>query len=186
MLQSNITQLKELLGNRKNIVIVTHKNPDGDAIGSSLGLYNFLIRKKHHVTVITPNDYPTFLHWLPGNNKVMNSSVHQQEAKIKIEKANIIFCLDFNGLSRISNLQKFVKKSRAIKILIDHHLQPEHFADYYFHDKKASSTSELVFDFISALGEKQFVNKKKPAVGLSCNNPTAGHLLFFLYCRRPL
>ncbi|MFH1005191.1 MAG: bifunctional oligoribonuclease/PAP phosphatase NrnA [Bacteroidota bacterium] len=160
MTQTDITQIKELLSKRKSIVIVTHKNPDGDAMGSSLGLYNFLIRKKHRVTVITPNDYPSFLHWLPGNNKVMDFFVHPQEAKVKIEKANIIFCLDFNGLKRIDNLQKPVKKSRATKILIDHHLQPEHFADYYFHNKKASSTSELVFDFISILNEKQFINKK--------------------------
>lgn len=160
MNHQEIIEVQKLLSTRKSIVIVTHKNPDGDAMGSSLGLYNFLIRKNHSVKVITPNDYPTFLHWLPGNDKVMDFTKHPQQAEARIKKADVIFCLDFNALRRIGDLGKLVKKAKATKILIDHHLQPEKFADYMLCDKKSSSTSQLIFDFIVLLGEKKLINKK--------------------------
>lgn len=160
MTHTQIEEIKELLAARKNIVIVTHKNPDGDAIGSSLGLYNYLIRKNHNVKVVTPNGYPTFLQWLPGDDKVIEHSESPETAEARIKKAEIIFCLDFNGLRRIGDLGDLVKKAKATKILIDHHPQPEKFAHYLFHDKKSSSTAQLVFDFISLLGDKKLINRK--------------------------
>lgn len=158
--QHEITAIQELLATRKRIVIVTHKNPDGDAMGSSLGLYNFLIRKKHQVTVITPNGYPDFLHWLPENNKVLRFDLNPEQAEAKIKKADILFCLDFNSFRRIGDLGVLVKKAKAIKILIDHHLQPEKIFNFMLSDKRASSTSQLVFDFIAMLDEKKLINKK--------------------------
>lgn len=160
MTHQDIEEVKELLATRKSIVIVTHKNPDGDAMGSSLGLYNYLIRKNHKVNVITPNGYPTFLEWLPGDDKVIEHSENAERAETLIKKANVIFCLDFNALRRIDKVGSPVKKSKATKILIDHHLQPEKFADYMMCDKKSCSTSQLIFDFINLLGDKKLINRK--------------------------
>jgi phosphoesterase RecJ-like protein len=157
---TEIEKVKELLASHKNIVIVTHKNPDGDAMGSSLGLYNYLTRKNHNVKVITPNGYPTFLHWLPGHDKAIDFSKSRDMAEARIKKAEIIFCLDFNGLRRIGDVGEYVKKSKATKIMVDHHPQPEKFADYLFHNKRSSSTAELIFDLITLLGDKKLMNRK--------------------------
>lgn len=155
-----IIDVQKLFSTPQSIVIVTHKNPDGDAMGSSLGLYNYLVRKKHRVKVVTPNGYPAFLQWLPGDNKVIEYSETPDRAEAVIKKADIIFCLDFNALRRIGEVGKLVKKTKATKILIDHHLQPEKFADYILCDKRSCSTSQLVFDFIALLGDKKLINKK--------------------------
>ena len=154
-----VIEIKELLSEPQNIVIVTHWSPDGDAMGSSLGLYNYLLKKKHKVTVITPNDYPAFLFWLPGNKRVIDFTVNTKAAKKAVAKANVVFCLDFNSLKRIDDLGDEVAKSKAIKCVIDHHLQPEDFADYLFSDIKACSTCELIFDFIELMGDKKLINK---------------------------
>ncbi|MES2284184.1 MAG: bifunctional oligoribonuclease/PAP phosphatase NrnA [Bacteroidota bacterium] len=156
---NQVKEIKELLSKPKNVVIVTHWSPDGDAMGSSLGLYNYLTQKKHKVTVITPNDYPSFLYWLPGNKNVINFSTKAKEAKVAVAKANIIFCLDFNSLKRIDALGDEVGKSKAKKCIIDHHLQPEDFADFMLHDIKACSTCELIHDFIELMGDKKLINK---------------------------
>ncbi len=156
---NQVKEIKELLSKSKNIVIVTHWSPDGDAMGASLGLYNYLTIKKHKVTVITPNDYPSFLFWLPGNKKVINFSDKTKEAKTAVAKANIIFCLDFNSLKRIDALGEEVEKAKGVKCIIDHHLQPEDFADYMLHNIKACSTCELVFDFIELMNDKKVINK---------------------------
>ena len=160
MNQQEIIEVKNLLASRKNIVIVSHKNPDGDAIGSSLGMYNYLLRKKHRVSVVVPNEYPQFLNWLSGTDSVIEYSKSPEKAETLIRKADIIFCLDFNSLKRIGDLGPLVSKSKAIKILIDHHLQPEKFPDYMLSDKRSSSTAQLVYDFIVSLGDRKLLNSK--------------------------
>ncbi|HET6225371.1 MAG TPA: bifunctional oligoribonuclease/PAP phosphatase NrnA [Bacteroidia bacterium] len=160
MTPAAIKKVKAFLSKPKNIVIVTHWSPDGDAMGSSLGLYNYLIQKKHKVQVITPNDYPDFLNWLPGNKKVINFSVNAKSAATKVVKADFIFCLDFNSLKRIDLLGKEVAKSTALKMIIDHHLQPEDFADFMLHTVKACSTCELIYDFIQLMGDKKKLTKE--------------------------
>lgn len=154
-----VQEIKSLLNSPKKIVIVTHWSPDGDAMGSSLGFYNYLIKKKHKVTVITPNDYPSFLYWLPGNKKVIDFSEKAKPAKTALTNANIIFCLDFNSIKRIDALGDEIAKSKAVKCIIDHHLQPENFADYMLHDVNACSTCELIFDFIELMDDKEFIHK---------------------------
>lgn len=160
MKANKVLEIKALLSKPKQVVIVTHWSPDGDAMGSSLGLYNYLIQKKHKVTVITPNDYPSFLFWLPGNDKVINFSATAKPAKIAVAKADIIFCLDFNSLKRIDALGDEVGKSKGLKCIIDHHLQPDDFADFMLHDIQACSTCELIYDFIELMGDKKMINKK--------------------------
>ncbi|MBN8697392.1 MAG: DHH family phosphoesterase [Bacteroidetes bacterium] len=154
-----VKEVKSLLAKPKHIVIVTHWSPDGDAMGSSLGLYNYLIQKDHKVTVITPNDYPAFLSWMPGDKKVIDFSKKTAAAKKHVAQAELIFCLDFNSLKRIDKLGDEVAKSKAIKFIIDHHLQPEDFAKYMLHNVGACSTCELIYEFISLMGDKKLLNK---------------------------
>lgn len=129
-------------------------------MGSSLGLYNYLIQKKHTITVVTPNDYPDFLHWLPGNKKVVDATGNPKKAAAAIKKAEIIFTLDFNSLKRIEALGQQVEASEAIKILIDHHEQPENYAQYSHHRTNVSSTAELIYEFIVMMGDKKKLTKE--------------------------
>ena len=144
----NIASLTELLAQPKKIVITTHHKPDGDAMGSSLGLYNYFIQQGHHAQVITPTDYPDFLAWMPGNGDVLIYTEHQEQAATLIAGADIIFCLDFNALSRINDMGAIVGDSKAYKIMIDHHLEPEDFDDYRYWNIKACATAQLVYTFI--------------------------------------
>ena len=154
------TQLKEFLNEPKHIVITTHHKPDGDAMGSSLGLYNYLIQKGHQVRVITPTDYPSFLQWLPNNPEVIVYPEKKFESETLIAAAEIIFCLDFNSLSRINELGEMVRKSSAIKVMIDHHLEPEGFDDFRHWSINACASAQLVYDFIvNLMEEKHLINK---------------------------
>ena len=155
-----ISRLKEKLSSPLPIVIVTHSNPDGDAMGSSLGLANYLRSKGHQLTVITPNEYPAFLGWLPGQEMVKVFSREKTVAIAALTAAKMIFCLDFNTLGRIGEVGEEVLKSNAFKVLIDHHEQPDTFPDLLFHDTKACSTAQLVFDVIESCGDKEAISKE--------------------------
>jgi bifunctional oligoribonuclease and PAP phosphatase NrnA len=156
----DIASLTELLAQPEKIVITTHHKPDGDAMGSSLGLYNYLIQQGHEVNVITPTDYPDYLSWMPGNDKVIIYTDNLALAATLIAEAKIIFCLDFNALNRINEMGVLVGNSTAYKILIDHHLEPEDFDDYRYWDTKACATAQLIYKFIAdELGHKELVNK---------------------------
>ncbi len=155
-----LSALTKLLAHPRKIVITTHHKPDGDAMGSSLGLYNYLIQQGHHTKVITPTDYPDFLAWLPGNGEVMIYTDHKEEAAALVADAELIFCLDFNALGRINELGELVRASSGFKIMIDHHLDPEDFDDYRHWDINACASAQLVYDFIvNQLGNKPMVNK---------------------------
>jgi phosphoesterase RecJ-like protein len=157
----DIASLAGLLGQPQKIVITTHHKPDGDAIGSSLGLYNYLVQQGHHVTVITPTDYPLYFSWLPGNDTVIIYTDHTEEAAKLIGDAAIIFCLDFNALARINEMGALIAKSSAVKVLIDHHLEPEGFEDYRYWDINACATAQLVYTFITEqLNNKKLINKE--------------------------
>lgn len=153
MTQQDIEHIKRLLESPKQIVIVPHKNPDGDAIGSSLGLYHYLKGSNHVVTVITPNDYPDFLKWVPGENTVLKHDSQTKEANAVIEKAEVIFTLDFNVLHRTGNMEPVLADSKAVKIMIDHHQAPDDYATYVYSDVAMSSTCEMVYHFIDKLGD---------------------------------
>jgi len=156
----DLASLTDLLTKPQKIVITTHHKPDGDAIGSSLGLYNYLIQQGHHARVIAPTDYPDFLSWLPGNENVIIYTEHREEAAALIADAKLIFCLDFNALSRINDMGELVGESNAYKIMIDHHLEPADFDDYRHWDINACATAQLVYDFIvNELHHKELVNK---------------------------
>ena len=160
MQKSSFPTFKTLLKKTKNVVIVTHWSPDGDAIGSSLGLYHYFKRLNKSVNVVVPNAYPDFLKWMPGNKMVLNFQEQEKKVTKLLNSADIIFTLDFNSYSRLEKLGEVLKETSAPKVLIDHHQQPESYASYYFHDVKACSTCELVFDFIVGLGDKKRIDKK--------------------------
>lgn len=156
----DITQLRELLAQPQKIVITTHHKPDGDALGSSLGLYNYLIQLGHHVTVVSPTDYPDFLSWMPGNGEVVIYTENTVLSAELVAQASIIFCLDFNALNRINELGELVRESIAKKIMIDHHLEPEDFDDYRFWNINACATAQLIYQFIvEELDGKQYINQ---------------------------
>ncbi|GAA3968968.1 DHH family phosphoesterase [Mucilaginibacter dorajii] len=156
----NLAALTELLASPKKIVITTHHKPDGDAMGSSLGLYNYLIQQGHHTTVITPTDYPDFLAWLPGNEDVIIYTEQLEKSAELIAAAELIFCLDFNALSRINEMGVLVGDSSAYKIMIDHHLEPADFDDYRHWDINACAAAQLVYDFIvNQLYHPELINK---------------------------
>jgi phosphoesterase RecJ-like protein len=159
---NNITDIKPLLLNKPqpNIIITTHHKPDADALGSSLGLFHFFKQMGLLSTIITPTDYGDFLKWMPGETEVINFEEHEQKSAALVANANLIFCLDFNSLKRINKLGELVSASSAKKVMIDHHLEPEGFADFGLWTTKASSTCELVFLFIEQLGEINKINKE--------------------------
>jgi phosphoesterase RecJ-like protein len=160
MKKPNFAAFKALIKKSNNIVIVTHWSPDGDAMGSSLGLYNYLLKIKKKVTVIVPNEYPEFLKWLPGDNKVLNHQTDAGKVESVVKKADAVFTLDFNSYKRIEKLGEVIAASTAVKVLIDHHQQPEKFAKVVYHDVKACSTCEMVYNLIIGLGHKKLIDKK--------------------------
>ncbi|MBC6606822.1 DHH family phosphoesterase [Hymenobacter sp. BT188] len=157
---STISALKELLAQPRQIFITTHHKPDADALGSSLGLAGYLRKKGHHVTVVTPSDYPDFLAWMPGNEDVIVYDARRNDAQVReiIGTAEVIFCLDFSCLGRINELGTYIRNAPGIKVLIDHHLEPENFADLDFSNPKAAATAELVFEVIRDLGDQDMID----------------------------
>jgi len=154
-----IQDFKEYVKIPRKAVILTHFKPDADALGSSLGLAHYLKKKGHTAVVITPSDYPDFIAWMPGNKDVLIYQKEKSEKSAKlISQSDLIFCLDFSCLNRINDLGEMVRKSPAKKVLIDHHLEPERFADFEQWDDTAASTAELVFKLIEELGDKHLVD----------------------------
>ena len=156
-----IELFKELLETPKNIVITTHYKPDADALGSSLGLAHYLRKKNHAVSVISPSDYPEFLNWMEGEKEVINYEAgNEKKSAGLIEDAHMIFCLDFNSLYRINELGEMVGRSDAKKVLIDHHLDPEKFADFELWSTKAAATAELIYELIVELDDRQYIDQE--------------------------
>ena len=148
---ASILELKKLLYNPKKVVIVPHKNPDGDAMGSSLGLCQFLQKTGHSATVIAPNDYPEFLKWIPGTKDVLIYEMETKASNALILEADVIFTLDFNALHRCGAMGVPIAKAKALKVMIDHHQQPESYADYMYSDVRMCSTSQMVYHFIEMM-----------------------------------
>jgi phosphoesterase RecJ-like protein len=147
-------QSKEFLKKLKeasSIVITTHKSPDGDAIGSSLALYNMLTKKGFNATVIVPDQFPDFISWMTSADEIIVQETNEELAKSKVDSADIIFCLDFNALHRIDTLGDWVGEKEAYKVMIDHHQSPDDFANWTISDTSKSSTCEMMYDFFVLL-----------------------------------
>jgi bifunctional oligoribonuclease and PAP phosphatase NrnA len=155
-----INEFYPLLSQPKQIVITMHQKPDGDAMGSTLGLYHFLHNRGHQVTVISPTNWADFLEWLPGIETVINFEGQKEKSLAILDKADILFCLDFNIFHRTKHLAPFLASAKAIKVLIDHHEQPdEPNFDYGVSDTGKSSTCEMVYDFIIGAGGREALNQ---------------------------
>lgn len=155
------TELRILLGESKKIVVTSHNNPDGDAMGSLLAMYHYLRKKGHDVSAVVPNRFPGFYGWMPGTDDIL---VYEKEAK-KIQKllagAQLIFCLDYNAIDRFGAPSEILAKAPAKRMMIDHHVEPrlDDF-DYHFSVVNTSSTGELVYDFIVMMGDKPLLDKR--------------------------
>ena len=160
MNSEDILIINKLLSTSKKIVVIGHKNPDGDAVGSCLGLCNFLKQKGHQVQVVMPNDFPDFLKWIPEAATIINYEQNFEDTKTAIQQAEIIFTLDFNTLNRTGNLATELEQVTADFILIDHHQQPDDYALVTYSDVEMCSTSEMVFHFMEKLKGIQLLNKK--------------------------
>ncbi|HEX3769024.1 MAG TPA: DHH family phosphoesterase, partial [Puia sp.] len=146
-----ITEIIPLLQKPRTIVIVMHQKPDADAMGSSLGLYHILVRLGHLVSVISPTNWADWLAWMPGADKVIDYELNPVRSNELLNKADWIFCLDFNILHRTRKMSEHLRRAPGIRILIDHHQQPETEAfTYGISDTFKSSASEMVFDFIES------------------------------------
>lgn len=153
-----IADLKKIIteSSSKHILITSHKNPDGDAIGSSLAIKHFVEQFGHTTTLIFPTDCPPFMAWMPGMDTHISpqsgyEANNPEFGRAEVEKADIIFCLDFNDLRRIEPLGVHVRNAKALKIMIDHHIDPSMEVDYAISDTSASSTCELIYDFMASL-----------------------------------
>lgn len=143
----------------RKVVITFHQKPDADAMGSGLGLYNFLVQFGHELTVISPTNWPDFLKWMPGADKVIDFETRKEIATQKLREADWLFCLDFNTLSRTKNLEPIIASLQCEKILVDHHQQPQTESfDYGISNAKKSSTAEMIFDIIMESGNEDKIN----------------------------
>ena len=154
-----IEQFYPILNQPFKAVITAHQKPDGDAMGSTLGLYHFLKQLGHEVTVVSPTNWAAFLNWMPGVDQVIDFEANKKEASQIVADADYVFCLDFNILHRTKHLEPVIRDSKALKILIDHHQQPDNqsFA-YGISDVKMSSTCEMIYDFIVQSGHNNLIN----------------------------
>jgi phosphoesterase RecJ-like protein len=160
MTREDIDTVMQLLSSPKKIVIIPHRNPDGDAMGSTLGLYHFLKLKGHEPVVIVPNEFPDFLAWLPSVETVKIYERETETSNNLLKAADIVFTLDFNTLSRTGDfMAEALRKLSAPFIMIDHHQKPDDYATVTFSDTSYGSTCEMVYHFIQQLGEANLIDK---------------------------
>lgn len=152
MTKDQILEIKTLLEAPQRIVLIPHRNPDGDAIGSCLAMYHFL-KADHQVTIVSPNDYPDFLKWLPTDEGVIKLFDRQNsQSKKALKNATMVFLLDFNALHRLgADMQKTLEETEATFVMIDHHQQPEPITPYIYSDTSICSTCQMVYHFIEKI-----------------------------------
>ncbi|MFA7686775.1 MAG: bifunctional oligoribonuclease/PAP phosphatase NrnA [Moheibacter sp.] len=154
----NFEELKKLLAQPKKIVILPHRNPDGDAVGSTLAMSQYLTKLGHECEIIAPNDFPKFLKWMDGAKKIKIAEYTPSKCRNIVEKAELIFILDFNSFGRIDEVGEWVQRSSVPKILIDHHQEPEQF-DFMYSDTNMPATCQMVYNFIEKMGHLDLIDK---------------------------
>lgn len=159
--------LRQLIHIPQNVAILSHRNPDGDAIGSSLAMRHYLEQHGHTVHVVFPSEFPEEFEALPGADDILIWDIHTEECKQVLNRKNLFFLLDFNAYGRIDRLGDFVKDLPGKQVvMIDHHLYPDEIADFVYSEPEASSTCEMVYRFIQGIGDGR------------CINPTVGKCIF--------
>ena len=160
MNSNDFQRVKEVLSEPKRIGIVTHRNPDGDAYGSSLALYFYLSKLGHEVKVISPNDCPGFLKWMPGESEIVVFEHDLKRGTEILERSEVVFALDFNSLHRLGEVMgSFMETLNPVYVMIDHHQEPDDFADFAFVDPAICSTSQLVYQFMDELGDLDLLDE---------------------------
>lgn len=149
---SDIDQLKSIICDNNLFVLTCHAGPDGDALGSTLGMANYLVTVGKEAVVIVPDAYPDFLAWMPGAQDVVRFDKYREKAELMIAAADVIFAMDYNALNRVDGMGELIGKSKSVKVLVDHHLQPDNFCNLNFSYPQLSSTCEVVFRLIYAMG----------------------------------
>ncbi len=158
---NSITEVLPLLTEPKKIFITTHHKPDGDALGSTLGLYHYLVQKGHQPVVISPSEVPDFLTWMPGIETVLNFESEPKQCLKVLRECDLIFCLDFSRLDRIRMMEEPLRQAAQPRILIDHHLNPDTDAFAYgMSEPQKSSTCEMVYDFIKLAGDDAYISNE--------------------------
>jgi phosphoesterase RecJ-like protein len=151
--------LKELLGQKhQKMLLVTHENPDGDAIGSAIGLGEILRNFGHEVIIVVPNDYPAFLQWFSSDLEILIYERKKNQVKSLLKETDVLICLDFNEPKRAAKMEKKLLEFSKPKVLIDHHPNPSGFCDYSISETEFSSTAELVFEVVKKIGLKDYIN----------------------------
>jgi len=159
MNKQHLEEVKLLLSTPKDIVITSHRNPDGDAMGSSLGLQLYLDQLGHSTKVAFPSEYPDFVGWMKGSERILIHDTDTEKVNTALEKAEIIFILDYNGLDRVDKMGEVIAAQKnTTKVMIDHHLYPANCADFIFSDPSASSTCEMIYEFIVGLGDMKMIS----------------------------
>ena len=153
-----LNSVNKLFSEKRNIILIPHSSPDADALGSCLAIYHFF-NQENEVNIISPNEYTEILNFLPGSENILNYERDKEKCENIFNKADIIFTLDFNSLSRARNLSSLISKSSATTIMIDHHENPDNYADITISNSKMSSTCEMVYDFICSIDKSKIDNK---------------------------
>ena len=159
MKKEDILAIQNLLATPKKIVIIPHRSPDGDAMGSTLALYHFLLKLNHNPVVISPNEFPNFLAWLPGSETVLIYENDKENGTKKLNEAELVFTLDFNALHRTGEMEQVLNKLSAPMIMVDHHQKPDIYATVTYSDTSIGSTCEMIYNLISYLDKKDLLDK---------------------------
>ena len=155
----DIKRLKAIINEGNFFVLTCHTGPDGDALGSTLSFAHYLKALGKEAQVIVPDAYPDFLAWMPGSQEILRFDKHREKAELMIAMADVIFAMDYNALSRVDNMGVLIAKAKATKVLVDHHLSPDPFCNLSFSFPRLSSTCEVVFRLICALGDYELLSK---------------------------
>ncbi len=159
MNKNDYLALRSVLATPQTIAIIPHRNPDGDAMGSTLGLAHALQQGGHTVKVVSPNDFPDFLKWLPGAEEVAIFEHDRPRWSAFLKEQSLVFTLDFNALHRTGDMEQVLKTLTVPMVMIDHHERPDSYAKFTFSDTRYGSTCEMVYHFLHQLGESQWINK---------------------------
>ena len=152
MITIDYKALKSALATPAKIAIIPHRNPDGDAIGSTLALYHYLKQLGHEAIVISPNEAPSFLHWMPSFETILNYEIDRELAIKTLEEASFVFTLDFNHLSRVGHdMQVSLERLKTTFVMIDHHQQPDSYAQYTYSDTSICATCQMVYHFMESM-----------------------------------
>lgn len=159
MKKEEIQALELLLSTPKKIAIIPHRSPDGDAMGSTLGLYHFLLKLNHTPAVIAPNEFPQSLAWLPASEKVLIYEKDKENTTKILQEADLVFTLDFNALHRTGEMENVLNKLQVPFVMIDHHQKPDAYAAFTYSDSTIGSTCEMLYNFILFLDKKELLDK---------------------------